>query len=39
VFANGWTLDTAEAVCHDDGVAAENELEALLQLIRKSLVV
>src|SRR5262249_10268479 len=39
VFANGWTIEAAEAVCADDGVAAAHVLEALLQLIRKSLVV
>ena len=39
VFASGWTLDAAEAVCNGDSVAAEDTLEALLQLIRKSLVV
>ena len=39
VFANGWTLDAAEAVCAGDGVAAEDVLDAVLQLVRKSLVV
>ena len=39
VFASGWTLEAAEAVCAGDGVAAEDVLDALLQLIRKSLVV
>ena len=39
VFASGWTLDAAEVVCAGDGVAAEDVLDALLQLIRKSLVV
>jgi non-specific serine/threonine protein kinase len=38
VFANGWTLDAAEAVCAGDGVTDEAVLEALLQLVRKSLV-
>jgi predicted ATPase len=39
VFASGWTLDAAEVVCAGDGVASEDVLDALLQLIRKSLVV
>jgi predicted ATPase len=39
VFANGWTLDAADAVCAGDGVADEHVLDALLQLIRKSMVV
>jgi predicted ATPase len=39
VFANGWTLDAAEAVCAADGVSAEDVLDGVLQLIRKSLVV
>jgi predicted ATPase/DNA-binding XRE family transcriptional regulator len=39
VFANGWTLDAAEAVCSGDDVAAEDVLDAVLQLVRKSLVV
>jgi non-specific serine/threonine protein kinase len=38
VFASGWRLDAAEVVCAGHGVAAEDVLEALLQLIRKSLV-
>jgi hypothetical protein len=37
-FANGWTLDAADAVCAGDGVADEHVLDALLQLIRKSMV-
>jgi non-specific serine/threonine protein kinase len=39
VFASGWTLEAAEAVCAGDGVAAADVLEAVLQLIQKSLVV
>jgi non-specific serine/threonine protein kinase len=39
VFANGWTLDAADAVCAGDGVAVKDVLDAVLQLIRKSLVV
>ncbi|HYW86812.1 MAG TPA: helix-turn-helix domain-containing protein, partial [Chloroflexota bacterium] len=38
VFANGWTLHAADAVCAGDGVADGDVLDALLQLIRKSLV-
>jgi non-specific serine/threonine protein kinase len=37
VFANGWTLDAADAVCAGDGAADEDILDAVLQLIRKSL--
>jgi predicted ATPase len=39
VFASGWTLQAAEAVCTDDGVAADDVLNAVRQLFRKSLVV
>jgi predicted ATPase len=39
VFANGWTLDSAEAVGAADGVSSEAVLDAVLQLVRKSLVV
>jgi non-specific serine/threonine protein kinase len=39
VFARGWTLEAAEAVCAGDGVGVADVLEAVLQLIRKSLVV
>jgi len=38
VFANGWTLDAAEAVCAADGVSPTDVLDAVLQLVRKSLV-
>jgi predicted ATPase len=38
VLANGWTLDAADAICAGDGLAAEDVLDAVLQLIRKSLV-
>ena len=45
VFAGGWTLEAAEAVCGGDfssssghGVAAEEVLELLVQLVNKSLV-
>jgi len=39
VFASRWTLEAAESVCAGDGVAADEVLDALLQLFRKSLVV
>jgi predicted ATPase len=39
VFASGWTLDAAEAVCAGDGVAAEDVLDGVLQVIHKSLAV
>jgi predicted ATPase/DNA-binding CsgD family transcriptional regulator len=38
VFAGGWTLEAAEAVCAGDGVAREDVLDVLLRLVRKSLV-
>ena len=39
VFAGGWTLDAAEQVCAGDGIASEDVLELLVQLVNKSLVV
>jgi predicted ATPase len=39
VFAGGWTLEAAEAVCAGDGIEREEVVHLLLQLIRKSLVV
>ena len=39
VFAGGWTLDSAEAVCADDGLDAMEVLDLLAQLVQKSLVV
>jgi non-specific serine/threonine protein kinase len=39
VFAGGWTLETAEGVCAGDGLAAEDVLDLLVQLVNKSLVV
>ncbi|HEY7068290.1 MAG TPA: LuxR C-terminal-related transcriptional regulator, partial [Chloroflexota bacterium] len=39
VFAGGWTLEAAEAVCAGDGLAPEDVLELLVQLVNKSLVV
>jgi non-specific serine/threonine protein kinase len=38
VFAGGWTLDAAEAVCAGDGLERAGILELLLQLVDKSLV-
>src|SRR6266536_2676743 len=39
VFAGGWTLEAAEQVCAGDGIAPEDVLELLVQLVNKSLVV
>lgn len=39
VFAGGWTLEAAEAVCSGDGVEPSNILDLLTQLVDKSLVV
>ena len=39
VFAGGWTLEAAEAVCAGDGIEPEDVLDLLLRLVRKSLVV
>lgn len=39
VFAGGWTLEAAEAICVGDGVAAGDVLDLLTQLVDKSLVV
>jgi non-specific serine/threonine protein kinase len=38
VFAGGWTLEAAEAVCAGDGVARSRVLDAVTQLVDKSLV-
>ena len=38
VFAGGWTLEAAEAVCVGDGLSAEDVLDLLAQLVDKSLV-
>jgi predicted ATPase/class 3 adenylate cyclase len=38
VFAEGWTLEAAEAVCAGDGVEASQVLDLLTQLVDKSLV-
>jgi non-specific serine/threonine protein kinase len=39
VFAGGWTLDAAEAICSGDGLDAGGVLEALGALVDKSLVI
>jgi predicted ATPase/DNA-binding CsgD family transcriptional regulator len=39
VFAGGWTLDSAEAVCAGNGVGPQDVLELLTQLVNKSLVI
>ncbi len=39
VFAGGWTLDAAEAVCSGDGIDPDGMLALQVQLARKSLVV
>jgi len=38
VFAGGWTLEAAEAICSGNGVAASDTLDLLTQLVDKSLV-
>ncbi|MEJ8848566.1 ATP-binding protein [Variovorax rhizosphaerae] len=38
VFAGGWTLEAAEATCSGDGLAIEDILDLLTQLVEKSLV-
>jgi predicted ATPase/class 3 adenylate cyclase len=39
VFAGGWTLDAAEAICSGGGIEAADILDLLTQLVDKSLVV
>jgi non-specific serine/threonine protein kinase len=39
VFAGGWTLEAAEAVCVGDGVEADSVLNLMTQLVNKSLIV
>jgi non-specific serine/threonine protein kinase len=39
VFAGGWTLEAAEAVCSGDGDASDDVLDLLTRLVEKSLVV
>ena len=38
VFAGGWTLEAAEAVCSGEGLAAADVLDALTLLVEKSMV-
>ena len=38
VFAGGWTLEAAEAVCVGDGVEADSILDLMTQLVNKSLI-
>ena len=39
VFVGGWTLEAAEAVCSGDGIEANEVLDLLTQLVKKSLVI
>jgi predicted ATPase len=39
VFAGGWTLEAAEAVCVGEGIGPADALELLTRLVEKSLVV
>jgi predicted ATPase len=39
VFARGWTLEAAEAVCADDALPKDTVLDGLFSLVEKSLVV
>jgi tetratricopeptide (TPR) repeat protein len=39
VFAGGWTLEAAEAVCVGDNVDADEVLDLMSQLVNKSLVI
>lgn len=39
VFAGGWTLEAAEAICSGDGITADDVLELLARLVEQSLVV
>ena len=38
VFAGGWTVEAAEAVCSGEGLAAADVLDALTLLVEKSMV-
>jgi predicted ATPase len=38
VFAGGWTIEAAEAVCADEGLASPEVLDPLLHLVDKSLI-
>ena len=39
VFAGGWTLEAAEAICSGDGIESYDVLDLLTQLVNKSLVI
>ena len=39
IFAGGWTLDAADAVCAGNGVESQQVLDVMTQLVAKSLVV
>jgi predicted ATPase/DNA-binding XRE family transcriptional regulator len=39
IFAGGWTLEAAEAICAEDGLGAEAILDLLASLVDKSLVI
>ena len=39
IFAGGWTLEAAEAICAGDGVEASDVLDLLTRLVDKSLVI
>ena len=39
VFAGGWTLEAAEAVCAGDGIESGEILDLLMQLVNKSLII
>ena len=39
MFAGGWTLEAAEAVCVGDGVEADAVLDLMTQLVNKSLII
>ncbi len=39
VFAGGWTLEAAEAICAGDGVEASDVLDLLTRLVDRSLVI
>src|SRR3712207_7618656 len=38
VFAGGWTLEAAEAICAGDGIDRDEVLDGLARLVAKSLV-
>jgi non-specific serine/threonine protein kinase len=39
IFAGGWSLDAAEAVCGDEGIDTDAVLDLLTKLLNKSLVI